>query len=50
MDALGRIPSEGEKLERDGAEFTIEAVVEQRIKSVRVVRVGTDEPEEWENE
>ena len=38
MDAFGRIPSEGEKLERDGAEFTIESVVEQRITTVRVVR------------
>jgi len=38
MEAFGRIPSEGERLERDGAEFTVEAVVEQRITSVRVVR------------
>jgi len=50
MDAFGRIPSEGEKLERDGAEFTVESVVEQRIKGVRVVRVDTDETEEREDE
>ena len=46
MDAFGRIPSEGEKLERDGAEFTVEAVVEQRIKSVRVVKAQDEEPDE----
>jgi putative hemolysin len=48
MDAFGRIPSEGERFERAGAEFTIESVKEQRITSVRVVRIsepGT-EPEE----
>lgn len=50
MDAFGRIPSEGEKLERDGAEFTVESVVEQRIKSVRAVRVETDESDEREDE
>ena len=50
MDAFGRIPSEGEKLERDGAEFTVESVVEQRIKGVRVVRVDPDETEEREDE
>ena len=50
MDAFGRIPSEGEKLERDGAEFTIESVVEQRITSVRVVRVDDGEPEESEDQ
>ena len=50
MDAFGRIPSEGEKLERDGAEFTIESVVEQRITSVRVVRVDHGESEESEDQ
>ncbi len=50
MDAFGRIPSEGEKIERDGAEFTIESVVEQRITSVRVVRVDDGEPEEPEDQ
>ena len=50
MDAFGRIPSEGEKIERDGAEFTIESVVEQRITSVRVVRVDDGEPEESEDQ
>jgi len=50
MDAFGRIPSEGEKLERDGAEFTVEAVVEQRIKGVRIVRVDPDDAEEREDE
>jgi putative hemolysin len=44
MDAFGRIPSVGERLERDGAEFTIESVLEQRITSVRIVRV--EEPDE----
>ena len=50
MDAFGRIPSEGEKLERYGVEFTVESVVEQRIKGVRVVRVDQCEPEEREDE
>ncbi|HYW68282.1 MAG TPA: hemolysin family protein [bacterium] len=50
MDAFGRIPSEGEKLERYGVEFTVESVVEQRIKGVRVVRVDQCEPEEQEDE
>ena len=50
MDAFGRIPSEGEKLERDGAEFTIESVVEQRITSVRAVRVEPDDSEKQEGE
>jgi putative hemolysin len=40
MDAFGRIPSEGEKLERAGAEFTIESVKEQRITGVRIVRTS----------
>jgi putative hemolysin len=38
MEAFGRIPSEGEKIERAGFEFTVESVEEQRIKLVRVVR------------
>jgi CBS domain containing-hemolysin-like protein len=50
MNAFGRIPSEGEKLERYGVEFTVESVVEQRIKGVRVVRVDQCEPEEREDE
>jgi CBS domain containing-hemolysin-like protein len=50
MEAFGRIPSEGEKLERDGAEFTIESVVDQRITSVRVVRVDHAESEESEGD
>lgn len=40
MEAFGRIPSEGEKLERDGLEFTVEEVDEQRIMKVRVVKVA----------
>jgi CBS domain containing-hemolysin-like protein len=40
MDAFGRIPSVGERLERDGARFTIEAVVDQRITSVRVENIS----------
>jgi putative hemolysin len=43
MDAFGRIPSEGEKLERSGVEFTIESVEEQRIKRVRIVRLPAQE-------
>lgn len=39
MEAFGRIPSEGEKLERAGLEFTIESVEEQRITRVRIVRL-----------
>jgi CBS domain containing-hemolysin-like protein len=50
MDAFGRIPSEGEKIERDGAEFTIESVVEQRITSVRVVRSDRRAPDESEDQ
>jgi CBS domain containing-hemolysin-like protein len=41
MDAFGRIPSEGEKIERAGAEFTIETVKEQRITTVRVEKTAT---------
>ena len=41
MDAFGRIPSEGEKLERDGLEFTVEDVEEQRITGVRIVKLET---------
>ncbi len=46
MEAFGRIPSEGEKMERAGLEFTVESVEEQRVKRVRVVRqqdLGADE-------
>lgn len=43
MDAFGRIPSEGEKIERAGAEFTIEVVKEQRITSVRVEKTASAE-------
>ena len=43
MDAFGRIPSEGEKLERDGLEFTVEAVDERRVSTVRIVRVTDEE-------
>ncbi len=39
LDAFGRIPSEGEKLEREGLEFTIESLDEQRITSVRIVKL-----------
>jgi putative hemolysin len=39
MEAFGRIPSEGEKIERAGLEFTIESVEEQRITRVRIVRL-----------
>ncbi|MFH1502309.1 MAG: hemolysin family protein [Candidatus Eisenbacteria bacterium] len=39
MEAFGRIPSEGEKMERAGLEFTVESVEEQRVKRVRVARI-----------
>jgi CBS domain containing-hemolysin-like protein len=39
MNAFGRIPSEGEKLERGGLAFTAESVEEQRIVSVRIERL-----------
>ena len=45
MDAFGRIPSGGEKIERDGFEFTIEEVEDQRITKVRIVRLADDEEE-----
>jgi CBS domain containing-hemolysin-like protein len=48
MDAFGRIPSEGERLERDGVTFTIEGVEDQRITSVRVVKAQRDATEEGE--
>jgi CBS domain containing-hemolysin-like protein len=50
MDAFGRIPSEGEKLERAGLEFTVESVEEQRIKRVRVVRLEDEEGRNGEEE
>lgn len=49
MDAFGRIPSVGEKLERDGFEFTVEELDEQRITSVTVVKLENgDGPEPGE--
>jgi CBS domain containing-hemolysin-like protein len=42
MDAFGRIPSVGEKLEREGLEFTVEEVEEQRITRVRIVRLDVE--------
>ncbi len=46
MVAFGRIPSVGEKLDRDGFEFTVEKLDEQRITSVTVVRLDeTNLPE-----
>jgi CBS domain containing-hemolysin-like protein len=38
MNAFGRIPSEGEKLERGGLAFTVESVEDQRILRVRIER------------
>jgi CBS domain containing-hemolysin-like protein len=49
MDAFGRIPSEGEKLERGDLAFTVESVEEQRIVRVRIDRIGREpetEPQE----
>ena len=48
MDAFGRIPSEGEKVERDGFEFTVEGMEEQRITSVRIVRLPRSDHDEKE--
>ena len=45
MEAFGRIPSEGEKLERAGLEFTIESVEEQRITRVRIDKLPRHETE-----
>ncbi len=47
MDAFGRIPSVGEKLEREGFEFTVEELDEQRITQVTVVKLdkGDGSPE-----
>jgi putative hemolysin len=39
MNAFGRIPSEGEKLERGGLAFTVESVEDQRILRVRIERL-----------
>jgi len=39
LDQLGRLPAEGEQLSWGGLQFTMEAVSENRIKSVRIVRV-----------
>lgn len=38
LDQLGRLPAEGEQLTWRGLQFTVEAVSENRIQSVRVVR------------
>ncbi len=50
MDAFGRIPSEGERIEREGFEFTIEGVEEQRITRVRIVKLPEDGPPAEERE
>ena len=46
MNAFGRIPSEGEKLERGDLAFTVESVEEQRIVRVRIDRLGERAPGE----
>ncbi len=49
MNAFGRIPSVGEKLERDGLEFTVELLDEQRITSVTIVKLDdAGHPEDGE--
>ena len=50
MDAFGRIPSVGEKLERDGFEFTVEELDEQRITSVTIVKQNDAERSEVKEE
>lgn len=50
MNAFGRIPSEGEKLERGGLAFTVESVEEQRIVRVRIDRLGEGAPGEQPKE
>jgi len=46
MVAFGRIPSVGEKLDRDGFEFTVEELDEQRITSVTIVRLDEEDSSE----
>lgn len=50
MEVFGRIPSEGEKAERAGLEFTVESVEEQRVKRVRIVRLENLEAEQEKKE
>ncbi len=50
MNAFGRIPSEGEKLERGDLAFTVESVEEQRIVRVRIDRLGEQAPGEPQEE
>ena len=38
LDRLGRVPAVGEKLVWEDLEFTVEAVLENRIQRVRIVR------------
>jgi putative hemolysin len=39
FSALGQVPKPGEVVERDGLRFTVEEVVNRRIKSLRVERI-----------
>lgn len=48
MNVFGRIPSGGERIDRDGVEFTIESVKDQRITSVRIIKSDQVDPEEEE--
>jgi putative hemolysin len=50
MNAFGRIPSEGERLERGGLAFTVESVEEQRIVRVRIDRLEARPPEDGSSE
>ena len=46
MEMFGRIPSEGEKCERSGFEFTVESVEDQRVTRVRIVRLDDERQQE----
>ena len=50
MEAFGRIPSQGEKTERAGLEFTVEALDDQRVTRVRITRLESGESEEEKGE
>ena len=50
FSAFGRVPQDGESVDSHGLRFTVEAVADRRIQTVRVERApeGAEEPEEEE--
>ena len=48
LDEFGRVPATGESIERGALRFEVAAVDDQRITSVRIVRIGPPTPEEAE--